>query len=59
MRWVEGKKLILWGSLKNLIFRRDSGKKYLGGDYLKKGAWTVCRLKGCGKKEVGGVFEGS
>ena len=34
-------------------------KTYLGGDYLKKGAWTVCRLKGCGKKEVGGVFEGS
>ena len=29
------------------------------GDYLKRGAWTVCKFKGgLGKKEGGGVFEG-
>ena len=28
------------------------------GDYLKRGAWTVCKFKGgLGKKEGGGVFE--
>ena len=38
MRWVAGKKIILWGSLKSLIFRRDSGKnKYLGWITLKRG----------------------
>ena len=29
-----------------------------GGDYLKRGAWTVCWFKvGLGKKEGGRVFE--
>ena len=34
---------------------------YREGDFLKRGAWTVCRFKGgggLGKKEGGGVFEG-
>ena len=41
-----------------MIFREGLTKKqYKGGNYLKRGAWTVCKFKsGLGKKK-GGVFE--
>ena len=47
----------IWDSLKNQIFfGGQHGKPIQRGDYLKYGAWAVCRFKsGLGKKE-GMVF---
>ena len=43
--------LILWGSLKNPIFR---GVHKVEGGLPKRGAWEVCRFKrGLGKKQGG------
>ena len=51
---------ILGGSLKDLTSRGGILKnKYIGGDGLKKEAWTVCRFKGEGSlvRKRGGVFQ--
>ena len=43
-----------WGSLKDPAFRGVLKNQYIGGDCLKRGAWTVCWFKrGLGKKEGG------
>ena len=48
------------GSLENpFLGRRGVTKnKYTGGDYPKKGAWSVCRFKGgkLGKKEGNALY---
>ena len=51
--------VILWGSLKNSIFREVHEKPiYWGGDCQKRGAWAVWRFKRVvGKKGGDGVFE--
>ena len=41
------------GSLKNLIFKgRVVKNQYIGGNCLKKGAWTVLRFKGVLEKNA-------
>ena len=48
--------LILWGSMKNPIFR---GVHKVEGGLPKRGAWGVCRFKrGLGKKQGGWCFQG-
>ena len=53
--------------MKNPIFRLGLGEclqknNIEGGDYLKRGAWTVCRFKvvvgGTWQEREGDVFEG-
>ena len=40
-----------------MTFRgRFTKKQYRGGDYLKKGAWAVCRFKGEGLARKRGVL---
>ena len=49
-RWDRVKMKFLGGEL--------TKNQYMGGNCLKRGAWTVCRLNGgFGKKEGGDVFE--
>ena len=46
------------GSLKNPIFRGVTKNQYIGGNCLKRWAWTLCRFRGGGlaKKRGGVVF---
>ena len=55
--WINDK--ILWEFTEKSDFRRGVMKKPIyRGDYLKKGAWTVCSFKRrLGEKERDGVFE--
>ena len=50
------------GSLNNPIFRWGGFPKIqlIGGNFLKRGAWTVSRFKGGGawQKRGRGIFEG-
>ena len=36
----------------------DMKNQYIGGIYLKRGAWKVCRFKGAWRKKEGSFFEG-
>ena len=58
MGWDKGWKILYHGcALKNLIFSGGFIKKqYIGGNCLKRRAWTVCKFKGGLLKKRGVMF---
>ena len=60
MGWVKNEQFqYLWGFTEKPDFQGGRGftkNHYIGGNYLKKGAWTVCRFKaGRAWQKRGGV----